>query len=633
MPLITVRRTIWAAVVAVFAAVLLAAALPLIASTQIVRNRITQEMGAWSGYRVILGQAPEIRVWPNFHATLNDVTLAEWGTDGRSPVIHAERVEIDLSAIAALRGEVSFSRVRLFRPTLYVERRSANLYFPPMPSGGRIARSIQLARAAVKANPASPDPAALATDPFGTIEFTDGRIVTAASGKEAELITGIAGNVSWAALNRAASLNATGIWRGENVTLNLASDQPLILFAGGNAPVSLGMKSAPLTVSFDGTTNISEGAFIDGTVKFSSPSLRRMLEWSRADVAARASIGSISVSSKVSGNAQRLKFDHAEITLDGNPGIGALDVSLGTSVPGISGTLAFDSIDLHSFLAAFTPLASLDDQHPDAARGNGLIQGTNVDLRLSAVKATIGPVALANIAATAQVKQGLAVFDVSDASAFGGDLQSGVRIDRKPDGNHVELRFHATDIDGAQVSKAFGLTTLFPQATGSIALMLKGMGKDWDAVLDTGEGQITVNFGAGKVPGIDLAGFIKRAKSAGFFPLSAVGKGTLPIGGIDLRATIARGVATLDKAEVKSGNQIISLAGLVPFIDRGLALSGTIYPAPKPAPASKDAAKPAVDPAQPAAPAADTRPTAAFFVGGSWSAPFISPIYPSMMPE
>ena len=126
MPLITVRRTIWAAAAAVFAAVLLAAALPLIASTQIVRNRITQEMGAWSGYRVILGQAPEIRVWPNFHATLNDVTLAEWGTDGRSPVIRAERVEIDLSAIAALRGEVAFSRVRIFRPTLHVQRYAAD---------------------------------------------------------------------------------------------------------------------------------------------------------------------------------------------------------------------------------------------------------------------------------------------------------------------------------------------------------------------------------------------------------------------------------------------------------------------------------------------------------------------------
>jgi AsmA protein len=358
-----------------------------------------------------------------------------------------------------------------------------------------------------------------------------------------------------------------------------------------------------------------------------------MLEWSRADVSARASIGSISVNSKVSGNAQRLKFDHAEITLDGNPGIGALDVSLGGAVPGISGTLAFDSIDLHSFLAAFTPLASLEDGNPGPPSGAGLIQGTNVDLRLSAVKATAGPVTLANVAATAQVKQGLAVFDVSDASAFGGDLQTGVRIDRKPNGNQVELRFHATDIDGAQIAKAFGLTRLFPQATGNASLMLKGMGRDWETVLDTGEGQISVSFGAGKVPGIDLAGFIKRAKSAGFFPLSAVGKGTLALDKLDLKATIAGGVATLDKAEAKSGDQIISLAGLVPFVDHGLALSGTIYPVSKPAPASKDAAKPAVDPANPAAPATDTRPTAAFFVCGSWSAPYISPIYPSMMPE
>jgi AsmA protein len=555
MPLITVRRTIWAAVAAVFAAVLLAAALPLIASTQIVRNRITQEMGAWSGYRVILGQAPEIRVWPNFHATLNDVTLAEWGTDGRSPVIRAERVEIDLSAIAALRGEVAFSRVRLFRPTLYVQRRAVDLYLPPAPSGGRIARSIQLARAAVKANPASPDPAALATDPFGTIEFTDGRIVTSVGGKDAELITGLAGNVSWAALNRAASLSATGIWRGENVTLNLASDQPLILFAGGSAPINLAMKSAPLTISFDGTTNMSEGAFIDGNVKFSSPSLRRMLEWSQADIAAKASIGSIAISSKVSGNSQRLKFDHAEIKLDGNPGIGALDVSIGDGVPGISGTLAFDSIDLRSFLGAFTPFASLGNVNAEATAQNGFIRHANVDLRLSAVKATAGSVVLANVAATAQVKQGLAVFDVSDASAFGGDLQAGVRIDRKPGGNHVELRFHATDIDGAQLAKAFGVTTLFPQATGAVSLMLKGMGRDWETVLNTGEGQVSATFGAGKIPGIDLAGFIQRAKSAGFFPLSAVAKGTLAIDGLDLKATISNGVAALDKAETKSGDR------------------------------------------------------------------------------
>ena len=64
-------------------------------------------------------------------------------------------------------------------------------------------------------------------------------IITMAGGKEAELITGIAGNVSWAALNRAASLSATGIWRGENVALTLASDQPLILFRALRGDVGL----------------------------------------------------------------------------------------------------------------------------------------------------------------------------------------------------------------------------------------------------------------------------------------------------------------------------------------------------------------------------------------------------------
>src|SRR5690606_12840586 len=100
----------------------------------------------------------------------------------------------------------------------------------------------------------------------------------------------------------------------------------------------------------------------------------------------------------------------------------------------------------------------------------------NLDLRLSVVKATAGPVTLANVAATAQVKPGRAVFDISDSAVFGGNVQTGVRIDRKFEGNQVELRFLATDIDGGQFAKAAGLTPLFPQAKGTLSLMLKGSG-------------------------------------------------------------------------------------------------------------------------------------------------------------
>ena len=70
MPSPMVKKGIWALGAAVVAIALAVAFFPLIASTQIVRDRIALEMSAWSGYRVSLGAAPEIDVLPTFRATL-----------------------------------------------------------------------------------------------------------------------------------------------------------------------------------------------------------------------------------------------------------------------------------------------------------------------------------------------------------------------------------------------------------------------------------------------------------------------------------------------------------------------------------------------------------------------------------
>lgn len=608
MPSIAIKRIIWAVVAVIAAITTFAAVLPFLASTQIVRDRIAEEMSAWSGYRVLLGSAPEIRVWPTFHAVLKDVTLVDWDAGAEPPVLRAERVEIDLSAIAALTGDVAFSRVKLSAPVLRVLP-AGKLYLPDAPSGGRLARALEIARAVVKTNPGKPDLAALPSEPFGSIEFTDGRIVYPEDGKTAELVTGMAGTITWSALNRAASLSASGIWRGESVALEASSPLPLLLFAGGSVPLSFSVKSAPLSASFDGTAGFEGGPFFDGSAKIASPSLRRMLEWSRAEVTPGTSIASISVSSKVSGNLQRLKLDSAEVTLDGNPGIGALDVALAGATPSIAGTLAFDTLDLRSFLAAFTPLAPIGEaaeespiERPAPARH------LNLDLRLSVVKATAGPVTLANVAATAQVKDGLSAFDVSDAAVFGGNVQTGVRIDRTASGSMVELRFLASDIDGVQFAKAANLPSLFPQAKATLSLMLKGTGPQWRTVFEGGEGKVSASFGPGKIAGIDLPAFVKRAESGGFFPLREVGGGSLPIDGLEVKATLAQGIARIDKAEAKSGDKTISVSGIVPYLSRGLALSGSLYTTP-------------------------AAPVAAFFVGGSWDSPFISPFDPVPTPQ
>ncbi|MGO4641992.1 AsmA-like C-terminal region-containing protein [Mesorhizobium sp. 2RAF45] len=610
MPSSLIRRGVWAIGAAVIVIALVVAALPLIASTRIVRDRIAWEMSAWSGFRVAIEGSPRIEVWPKFRAILTDVTLSKWTDADAPPVVEAERVEIDLSAMAALQGDVVFSTARLVRPTIRVQRTADGLFLPTAPTGGRIARSIDTARGVVSADPAKPNLDKLPTDAFGTVEFRDGRMVASVNGKDVEILSSLSGQATWAAMNSNATLSATGIWRGESVALDAASQKPLVLFAGGVAPLTLSFKAAPATFSFDGTASMADNAYFDGQVKFAAPSLRRMLEWSQAGIAPSAAIGSVSISSKVTASAGRVKFENTALTLDNNPGMGALDLSLGDAQPVISGTLAFDTLDLRSFLSAFTPLG------PASGTGPGDVEASfadrvNLDLRLSAAHATAGTIQLADVAATAQVKDGLSVFDISDASAFGGNIQTSLRFDRKPEGTQVEIRLLASDVDGGAFGTAAGMTRLVPVGTGTVSVILKGPGRTWDSIFENADGSVSATFGPGALSKFNLPAFLKHTEQGGFFALDDVSDGTLPIDGAEVKATISRGVARLDKAEANSAKYKIWLSGIASYAGRGLALSGGVIQ-PDQAAAQKTGQQ---GPNQ-----------SSFFVGGTWSTPFISPI-------
>jgi len=605
-----IRRGIWAIGVAVLVIALVVAALPLFASTRIVRDRIAWEMSAWSGFRVTIQGSPRIEVWPKFRAILSDVTLSQWTETDAPPVIEAERVEVDLSAMAALRGDVVFSTARLVRPTIRVQRATNGFYLPAIPTGGRITRSIDTARGVVSADPAKPDLSKLPADPFGTVEFRDGRMVALIGGKEIEILSSLTGQANWAAMNSNATMAATGIWRGESVAVDFASPNPLVLFAGGAAPITLSFKAAPATFSFDGMASMSENGYFDGQAKFAAPSLRRVLEWSQAGIAPSAAIGSVSVASKVTASAGRVKFENTTVALDNNPGMGALDFSFGETLPVISGTLAFDTLDLRSFLSAFTPLAPTGESGPGEI-DTSFADKVNLDLRLSAAHATAGPVQLADVAATAQVKNGLAVFDISDASAFGGNIQSSLRFDRKPEGTQVEIRLLASDVDGGAFATAAGMTRLVPVGTATVSVILKGPGKSWDSIFENADGSVTATFGPGALTGLNLPAFLKRTEQGGFFALDDVSNGTLPIDGAEIKASISKGVARLDKAEANSAKSKIWLSGIASYAGRGLALSGGVI---QPEPAAKQ-------------PDGQQGPNqSSFFVGGTWSTPFISPI-------
>lgn len=608
MPSPLIRRSIWAISAAALVVALIIATLPLLASTRIVRDRIAYEMSSWSGYRVTIGAAPEIRVWPSFRAILTNVTLAKWGQPDSAAVISAERVEIKLSALAALRGDVVFSTAGFIRPTLRVEQAEDGSYALTLPGGGRIARSVTATREAASANSGEPSTERISSRPFGTVEVMDGRVTVLAEGEDLEILTGVTGKMSWPALQKAANLNGSAIWRGETVTLEASSAQPLRLFAGEEAPFAATLTSAPLTASFDGVIKTTDNPYFNGKAKLAAPSLRRLLEWSRPEgTPGTTAIGAVSVAGQVAGDAKRIKIENAEVNLDGNPANGILDLALGENMPTLSGTLAFETLDLKSFVPAFTPLTPGADDAP-AKIDEAFSDQINLDLRLSAAQATAGAIKLAEVAATVQIKSGLSVFDISDAAAFGGNVQTSIRFDRKPEGTQVEMRLLAADIDGGAFGTAAGMTRFVPIGRGTISVILKGPGRAWDSILENAQGSISASFGEGALSDFDLASFLKYKAEGGFFALADVAKAPLPIQGLELKASISRGVVRLEKAEARTAQGKLWLSGIVPYVGRGLALSGGL-----------------LTPEQ-AAKLNGGTPPVTFFVGGSWNAPFISPV-------
>jgi AsmA protein len=106
----------------------------------------------------------------------------------------------------------------------------------------------------------------------------------------------------------------------------------------------------------------------------------------------------------------------------------------------------------------------------------------------------------------------------------------------------------------------------------------------------------------------DFAKLVSNKPGSGFFPLSAVGGGSLAIEGAEFKAAVGNGVARIDMAKAWTANDILTLDGIVPYVGRSLALSLKVD--------KRDAQDTPRDP----------NSAQSYFIGGSWDAPYVSAV-------
>lgn len=594
------------------------ASLPLAVSSGVVRDRLERDISAWAGHPVSLGDAPSVNFWPTPTIKLDNVVISPSTFADGDPILRADSIVANFNLFSAVLGAPSFSEFKLIRPIFNVELYPDGTSNWSSPSGD-LAQGVAAAVARDQAAKAGSEPPASAIIPdsaaLGTVTIEDGTVQWIRDpGAAAEKLTAIHGTLAWTEPTATARGSVTAIFRGEPLTLSASTAAPLLLLGNRTALVELKVASTPLNLDFTGSASLGNSLFLSGALQAKSASVRRALEWSGADIRPGEALGALELSARISAEQSKAKLDDLIIMIDRNRGIGVLDMALRDDAPpSVAGTLAFNTLDIASFLQAFTPLPK-PGKDIASTIDTRFLREIGLDLRLSAQTASFGPVVLSNLAAAARVDQGRANFDVGDATAFGGSLIGRIAISEEGIDGGVKVQLSARKMNFGGLYDAIGLTGPLPRGIGSLDIEVTSPYPTWATAMSDLTGKIDLAVDAGVVPGFSIAKFRELARTERFFDLDQASEGSdFAFQTAHFQATIAEGEANLTTGELVGAQQMISLSGVIPYSRSSLAIAGVLGP------------KPAAD-----GRIVSTRSNAPlrFFIGGSWPRPVISPVTP-----
>jgi AsmA protein len=574
---------------------------PFLISSGLVRSGIEDALSKWTGYRADIEGTPTLDFWPTPRVTLNEVTIRQPAAGGKI-LGHIDSLSADFSLLAALRGRADFHEFHFLRPVLYLRRDEAGLI--DWTNEGLLADAISgVQRSSGSGGAINPDRDAR----IGGITVEDGTLVVSDDRSGAQYrFDGINADVTWPRLSAPMGAVLIGRVNGQDVKLDFFSPQPLLLFAGKNVEATTSFTSMLITGSFQGATSISDWSALSGNLKLAVPDVPAFLLWSGERLPSAAALQSISLDGKVSTGARGLRFNGLSFKINDAAGAGIMDVGYSDAgKPKISGTLAFDQMNLTPFLAAFSLRLAADTAMNTLLYGNPL-QRLDVDVRLSAKKAALGPFQFDDIGASLLVAGDKAKFDIGDSSFEGGALTAHLEVTERDFDAGGKLQISIHDADFAGLINRLNVLGPLPLATGSLDVAVGTTKPIWAASLNDLSGKLHFTAGPGSFRQLNISTFRELAKEKPFFRLSDVSDTAFDFEKLDLDMTFAKGSADVNGAAITGRNETVKLTGVVPFRSNGLALSGTLE---------------ATDPTN-----AAELPQVPFFIGGPWPDPVISPV-------
>ena len=519
------------------------------------RQAVEAQIRAVTGLELVVKGPIDVSVFPGSYVSFHDVGLK--GSAATDPALRVDVLTANLRLPPLLLQRFEIADLMMLRPQIRVAR-DADGQSNWTPFIDTIARTMT--------------PGADNQVSFSEIRIQDGRLTYEDAGSRAsETLEDIDLSLAWPSISRSFAATGQFDWHGERVDGSISVSDFLAALSGERSGLKARLSSAPLKLAFDGTFADRTSAMMEGTLTVDSASLRNALQWTGQAPPGAGGFGRFALKARANVVGASIALTNVNVELDGNVAEGVMTYSSNDRQT-LQATLAADALDFTPYISTFRLLASgARDWNRQMFDLNSL-STTDLDMRLSAARVTIGPTKLGRTAFGANLRGGTLALSVGEAQVYGGIARGSFGVARADATAEVKAQFQFLDVDlAACASELFGVNRL--SGRGNLNVSLTASGPNAFGLVQSLDGTATLTGHDGAISGFNVEQLLKRLERR---PLSSgnIRSGSTPFDNLTVAVKFADGVATAEDVRMEGSSSRVTLTGTAPVPTREFNLKG-----------------------------------------------------------
>jgi AsmA protein len=520
------------------------------------REAVEAQIHAVTGLDLVVKGGIDISVFPGSYVSFHDVGLKDGGS--AEPALQVDVLTANLRLLPLLLQRFEIADLMLLRPHIHVLR-EANGESNWTPFIQSIARAMK---------PGSENQVS-----FSEIRVQDGVLNYEDAGNHAsEKLEDIDLSLAWPSISRSFAATGQFDWRGQRVDGSIGISDFVAALSGDRSGLKARLASAPLKLAFDGTVANRTSAMMEGTLTIDSPSLRDALQWTGQMPLAGGGFGRFALKARANAVGGSIALTNVNVELDGNVAEGVMTYS-NNGRQTLQATLAADALDFTPYISTFRLLASGARDWNRQLFDLDVLSATDLDMRLSAARVSVGATKLGPTAFGANLRGGALALSVGEAQVYGGLARGSFAVARADTVADVRAQFQFIDVDlQACVGELFGINKL--SGRGNLNVSLAASGSSPFGLAQSLNGSATLTGHDGAISGFNVEQLLKRLQRR---PLSGGGNfrnGSTPYDNLTVSVKFSEGTATAEDVRIEGPTSRATLTGTASVPSREFDLKG-----------------------------------------------------------